>query len=442
MTNPHRPDFFNPSPQQHNPAPEPDGPQYPQQPYAPQHAAPAPPYGPSQDQQAPEYPPQGYGPSAPPEPSYQSPQPPTQVEVGVIDSGVTPQPRVPVRDRGDWSAAAANQQQTYQPQRPAVTGPVSAYSSRDGREELILDRREDRERGHGWRYWVSKLSFGQIKPGPSAKQEEQAQLIATIRAALMRVHNVAFINLKGGTGKTTVTAALMSAIAKERGDRVIAVDVNPDKGNLARKFAERGGPQANIEALAAQQTIPDYQNVRVHTVQNPNRLEGLGSQDDPASGYELNPQDYSTTMQILQTHYNVIALDCGTSLHSPLFKAIADDQPALVIVASQDVDGIWGGLDTLLWLRHHGYGHLLARTVVVLNAKGPGKPLVNLEGASAEFAKLVPSTSIFRLSYDPHLAAGAPTEFERLKKRTRKELMALAGGLAAHYPLRQASGHH
>jgi len=39
---------------------------------------------------------------------------------------------------------------------------------------------------------------------------------------------------KGGVGKTTMTLALGSTFASLRGDRVIAVDANPDAGNLAR----------------------------------------------------------------------------------------------------------------------------------------------------------------------------------------------------------------
>ena len=42
---------------------------------------------------------------------------------------------------------------------------------------------------------------------------------------------------KGGVGKTTMTLALGSTFATLRGDRVIAVDANPDAGNLAHRVA-------------------------------------------------------------------------------------------------------------------------------------------------------------------------------------------------------------
>ena len=48
-------------------------------------------------------------------------------------------------------------------------------------------------------------------------------------------HRVAVLSLKGGVGKTTVTVGLGATLASLRGDRVIAVDANPDRGTLSDK---------------------------------------------------------------------------------------------------------------------------------------------------------------------------------------------------------------
>ena len=97
-----------------------------------------------------------------------------------------------------------------------------------------------------------------------------------------------------------MTVAAGSAIARERGDRVIAVDVNTDLGDLSARFNENGGSQANIEALSSLRHAGSYSNVRVYTVQNDDRLEMLGSQNDPRSSYTLNGEDYGATMEILE----------------------------------------------------------------------------------------------------------------------------------------------
>ncbi|OOK65182.1 cobQ/CobB/MinD/ParA nucleotide binding domain protein [Mycobacterium kansasii] len=189
--------------------------------------------------------------------------------------------------------------------------------------------------GKGWRKLVSQMTFGLVTPGPSAKQEEHEKLIRSITAPLLDVYVVAFVSAKGGVGKTTMTVAAGSAIARERGDRVIAVDVDTDLGNLSSRFEQKGGPDANIEALSSLRDASSYPNVATFTVQNKDRLEMLGAQNNPRSSYTLNTQDFEATMQILRKHYNVILLDCGTAITSPLFSTIANHVDSLVVVASQ-----------------------------------------------------------------------------------------------------------
>lgn len=92
------------------------------------------------------------------------------------------------------------------------------------------------------------MTFGLINPGPSAKQLRDEELVRRIRASLVDVYVVAFVNSKGGVGKTTMAVAAGNAIARERGDRVIVVDVDTDLGNLSSRFHESGGPKANIES--------------------------------------------------------------------------------------------------------------------------------------------------------------------------------------------------
>ena len=292
-----------------------------------------------------------------------------------------------------------------------------------------------RPAGKGWRKAVSKMTGGAINPGPSAKQEQAEELIKRIRSSLVGVHKVAFINAKGGVGKTTLAVAVGSAIARERGDRVIAVDVNTDLGDLNARFDEHGGPRANIEALSSLQQAGSYSNVRVYTVQNDDRLEMLGSQNDPRSSYTLNAQDYGATMKILETHYNVVLLDCGTAITSPLFSTIAQDVHSLVVVASQNTRGLNGAWATIRWLHAHGFGRLLPRTVVALNATDRGRPLVDLDDVELKFREHIPE--VVKIPYDPHLAEGMGIEFESLKPATRKALMDLAGAVAQHYPARQ-----
>jgi MinD-like ATPase involved in chromosome partitioning or flagellar assembly len=237
-----------------------------------------------------------------------------------------------------------------------------------------------------------------------------------------------------------MTVAVGSAIARERGDRVIAVDVNPDLGDLSSRCGEHGGPQTNIEQLVALQHTERYSNVRGVTVQNSDRLEVLGAQNDPRSGYMLGSQDYVTTMRILETHYNVVLLDCGTAITAPLFSTVASDVTGLVVVASQTLRGVNGALSTLQWLHAHGHGRLLPGTVVALNATAPGAPLIDMEAVEDRFRQHV--AEVVKVPYDPHLAEGSAVEFGALKPRTRKALLEVAGAVAQHYPARHVRLQH
>ncbi|ORX21131.1 MinD/ParA family ATP-binding protein [Mycobacterium xenopi] len=326
---------------------------------------------------------------------------------------------------------------------PASPGPAAppqqvfsgGYGAPEDTGRIVTTRR--RPSGTGWRKLVSQVSFGLINPGPSAKQEQAEELLRRIKAALLDVYVVAFVNAKGGVGKTTMTVATGNAIARERGDRVIAVDVDTDLGNLSSRFEQQGGPKANIEALSSLQDASSYPTVRVFTVQNDDRLEMLAAQNDPRSSYILNSQDFESTMKILRLHYNVILLDCGTAITSPLFSTIAQHVDALVVVASQDPPGLNGAWATLQWLQSHGFGRLLPRTVVALNASFKGKPLVDIDAAETQFREKIQGINVVRVPYDVHLAEGGNIAFTELKPRTRKSLMNLAGAVAAHYPRRE-----
>ena len=284
----------------------------------------------------------------------------------------------------------------------------------------------------GWRKVVAKSSSGLVNPGPGQKEQRHEALLDKIRGSLAGVDKVAFGSAKGGVGKSTMAVAVGSAIARERGDRVIAVDVDTDLGDLIWRFREHGGQRANIEHLAGLRDSGRYSRVREHMVQNADRLEALSSQNDPRSTYTLNPRDYRAAMQILETHYNVVLLDCGTSITTPLFSTIANDVTGLVVVASQNTRGIMGARNTLYWLYSHGYGKLLQHTVVVLNATDRGRSLVDLKAVEAMFRRIVPD--VIQMPYDPHLAAGTAVAHDGLHRRTRKALLSVAGAVADHYP--------
>ena len=90
--------------------------------------------------------------------------------------------------------------------------------------------------GVGWRRTIYRASGGLIRVGESAADLRRRNLVSRVRTPVAGGHHrVAVMSLKGGVGKTTAAVGLGSTLASLRGDRVIAVDGNPDRGTLSDK---------------------------------------------------------------------------------------------------------------------------------------------------------------------------------------------------------------
>ena len=82
----------------------------------------------------------------------------------------------------------------------------------------LVDRRPDRPRARSPTSWpAGRCCTASARPLPGA-------------------HRVAVTSIKGGVGKTTVAACLGLVLAEHRGDRVVALDANPDAGTLADRL--------------------------------------------------------------------------------------------------------------------------------------------------------------------------------------------------------------
>ncbi|MGO2516392.1 MAG: nucleotide-binding protein, partial [Corynebacterium variabile] len=189
----------------------------------------------------------------------------------------------------------------------------------------------------GWRRVLHRLSRGRVNPGESQRQVEARELQERIRTPLRGDYRIAVMSLKGGVGKTTTTVALGGIFASTRGDRVVAVDANPDLGTLARRVVDTDGAPTVRDLLA----VPDasrYPQVKARMSQASSRLEVIGSDRDPAVSEAFSEDDYRRTVDILQHHYNIILTDCGTGLMHSAMTGVLDLAHTLVLVTSPALD--------------------------------------------------------------------------------------------------------
>lgn len=185
-------------------------------------------------------------------------------------------------------------------------------------DEVALIRKARRAPSRGWRRAVHTMSAGAINPGESQADIEYKHLLERVNRPVRGDYRIAVLSLKGGVGKTTTTVGLGSTFASLRGDRVIAVDANPDLGTLAQRVPQQ--TRSTVRDLLADENVYRYSDVRAHTSQAPSRLEVLASERDPAMAEAFSDEEYRGVMRILQRFYNIIITDCGTGKthHEPL----------------------------------------------------------------------------------------------------------------------------
>ncbi|WP_408633176.1 MinD/ParA family ATP-binding protein [Mycobacterium hippophais] len=293
----------------------------------------------------------------------------------------------------------------------------------------------------GWRRAVYSATGGAVNPGDSADDRQRRALIRRINYPVRGDYRIAVLSLKGGVGKTTTTVGLGATLAAARGDRVIAVDANPDFGTLAQRGPDQ--TRSTVRDLLADLSIRRYSDIRAHTSQSESRLEIVASERDPAVSETFSEQDYRQVIGLLQRFYNIILTDCGTGLMHSAMKGVLDEANAIVLVTSPAMDGALSATATLDWLTYHGYEHLVRYATVVVSSSRPGATSVDIGQLIQHFRNR--SRAVHFIPYDDHLAEGAEVVLGLMSRRTQDAFLGLAASIAdgfAHTEHRPHIAHH
>ena len=277
----------------------------------------------------------------------------------------------------------------------------------------------------GWRRTIYRASGGLIRVGESAASLHRRNLVNRVRTSVTGGHHrVAVMSLKGGVGKTTAAVGLGSTLASLRGDRVIAVDGNPDRGTLSDKV--RLETSATIRDLLNERAhVSRYADVRAFTSQASSRLEILASDRDPGVSVAFSADDYRAVARVLEHYYSICITDCGTGLLHSAMAGILELADQIVLVSSPSVDGARSASATLDWLEAHSCGDLVRNGVVVLSMVRPKtRSTVDLGRLEAHFAARC--RAVVRVPYDSHLEEGAEVELDMLSSATADAYLTLA----------------
>ena len=278
----------------------------------------------------------------------------------------------------------------------------------------------------GWRHWLYRLT--RINVGPSPDELYETGLHTRIRRNPQDSYQIGILGLKGGVGKTAVTVALGSTLSAIRGDRILAIDADPDAGNLADR-AGRQSP-ATIADLLSDQELHRYNDIRAYTNMNGANLEVLSSQDYSAAPRAFNDEDWLAAIEIVSRYYNLVLADGGAGLFHPGARAVLSSVSGLVIVASASIDGARQAAITMDWLRQNGYQHLLAHSCVVINQIVPGTPTLDVTDVVEQFERHTAPGRVIVLPWDTHIAAGTHIRLDLLSTRFRRRITELAAALS------------
>lgn len=278
----------------------------------------------------------------------------------------------------------------------------------------------------GWRRAVFLATGGAISVGPSPAALRRRELVAQVKTPIAGCRTVAFVSRKGGVGKTTNCLLAAHTFALHRGDRVVALDANPDAGTLGYRL-RRETTETIATLLHDRAALHRYADVRAYSSQAESRLEVIAG-DDSLHANTLERSAVREAVELVERHYNLVCLDTPAGVLSPAAQGVLDTADQIVLVSPTGLDGARAASSTLDWLEAHGHAGLAHAAVTALNGVRPGQGEIDVDRIEEHFASRC--RGCVRIPWDSHIETGAEVTLEELRPATRDALLELAAALA------------
>lgn len=315
---------------------------------------------------------------------------------------------------GHWDAAAA-----------AAATPTHLRS-----DDASLVRHRKVPPEMGWRHGVWVASGHTINLGAGGYEQALIDDQKLIASNIPGNYQIVVLSVRGGVGKTSITAGLGTAFAKYRTDQVIAVDANPTYGKLARRVDPKA--TSTIKEFYVDKHITGYPMARKHTGKNAQGLEVLASNQNVANGFQLTPAVFTAAMQRTKRYYQLALVDCGPEIEHQVMAEVINSADALVIVGTMNFDGAEAAETTLNWLGARGKHELLKRSVLVLNDIYNNESKGFVEKVEQTLGKHV--GAVATVPWDAHVRDAAVLDWDALRKPTARAYISVAATLAKGFP--------
>ncbi|HEX6471193.1 MAG TPA: hypothetical protein VF069_18985 [Streptosporangiaceae bacterium] len=278
--------------------------------------------------------------------------------------------------------------------------------------------------------------------GASASREvhDRTARAAGLQRPVTTGRRIVVTSVRGGAGKSTVSALIGTVLSYYRHDKVLVIDADPGLGSLPLRLGAAPGPTIHDLARAPERPV-SFDDLRSYLSRTHTGLWLLAGAD-PAAGARAPAADtgqpaeattapavYRAIAADLSRFFGVTVVDCGGGLMSAHAAALLADAHAHVLVTPATPDGAIAARSALNWLAARGLGALIPRTVAVFVAHAPH--------AAADLTRAADLLSpdgvgALTVEYDRHLATGAPIDQHRLAEHTRVVAEQVAAQALAH----------
>ena len=269
----------------------------------------------------------------------------------VADGALWSETEAPV-PLGSHSQSTALVEPASNGDRAASSLPRRHHESEPSADDFAAERMlrtPARRPDSGWRRALFHLSAGHVCVAPSAAELRHRELVARVKTPIRGCRKIAFISRKGGVGKTSTCLLAGHTFAAHRGDRVIALDGNPDAGTLGHRV-RRETTETVTSLLADAGEIERYADIRAYTSQSATRLEVVAADDDPQITQAIGEDEFKRAIRLLERHYNLVCLDTGTGVLESATRGILDVADQVVVVIAPSLDAARAASSTLDWL--------------------------------------------------------------------------------------------
>lgn len=287
----------------------------------------------------------------------------------------------------------------------------------------------------GIRGAMYRLTSGRVNFGPSQTQLRLAERDSRISRSLERPYSTVFLSFKGGIGKTSTAVGVGLALAQARGVPPIAIDADPDSGDLAERLLGED-EMLRLRPRSITDLVGDIPRVKTWTdlsgyITQVDRLHVVAGEQDPAVSDSLTADGYRRVHELVQNFFSVVLTDCGTGVTHNAMSGILAKADSVVIATGYAFSGVKRAVSTVDWLASHGYEKLAQEAIIVLTDKDNVSIRVQKDMVRTHLASH--SRQVFVVPNDQTVADGDRISLERVHPRTREAWSEIAAALIDGY---------